>query len=164
MSAALSPRIIALPPEAGEAWWWFGGLAVIKLAGRQTEGRFSLIEAVWPPKLEVPLHVHSREDELFHVLEGKISYRVGDSRIDAGPSHTVFAPKNIPHGFVVTSSEPARYLIVYSPAGFEEFIRESSQPAASLALPPEPSAPLDAAILQKVGALMAAKYGCRLLV
>jgi len=135
-------------------------LAVIKIAGSQTEGRFSLIEAVWPPQLEVPLHVHSREDELFHVLEGRIAYRIGDKRFDAGPGHTIFAPKNIPHGFSVISSEPAQYLIVYSPAGFKGFIRESSQPAQSLSLPPAPSAPVDAAILAKVGALMATKYGC----
>jgi quercetin dioxygenase-like cupin family protein len=162
MSEAIFQRIAALSSDAGEAWWWFGGLAVIKIAGHQTEGRFSLIEAVWPPNLEVPLHVHSREDELFHVLEGRISYRVGDARIEAAPGHTVFAPKNIPHGFSVTSSQPARYLIVYSPAGFEEFIRESSQPASHLTLPPVPDAPVDTAILQKVGALMATKYGCRI--
>jgi len=160
----MSSRIAALPPEAGEAWWWFGGLAVIKLASGQTDGRLSLIEALWPPKLEVPLHVHSQEDELFHVLEGRISFRIGDSQIDTAPGHTVFAPRNIPHGFRVVSPEPARYLIVYSPAGFEEFIRESSQPASSLTLPPKPDAPVDTAILQKLGALMATKYGCRMVV
>ena len=127
-------RIAALPHQAGEAWWWFGGLAVIRLAGEQTEGRFSLIDVLWPPHVEVPLHVHSREDELFHVLEGKISYRIGETRLIASAGHTVLAPKGIPHGFTVTSTGPARYLIVYSPAGFEGFIRESSQPAQTSVL------------------------------
>ncbi len=127
MSGVSPQRIAALPPQAGEAWWWFGGLALIKLTGKHTEGRFSLIEMLWPPNLEVPLHVHSREDELFHVLEGKISYRIGESRFEASPGHTLFAPRNIPHGFIGASPEPARYLIVYSPAGFEDFIRETSE-------------------------------------
>jgi len=154
-------RIAALPPQAGEARWWFGGLALIKLDSKQTEGRFSLIEVLWPPNLEVPLHVHTREDELFHVLEGKISYRIGASRFEASPGHTLLAPKNVPHGFKGISPALARYLIVYSPAGFEEFIRESSQPAQSLTLPLNPYAPVDAAILERVGTMMATKYGCQ---
>jgi mannose-6-phosphate isomerase-like protein (cupin superfamily) len=128
-------------------------------ARKQTEeGRFSLIEMLWPPKLEVLPHVHVREDELFHVLEGKISYRMGESRFEVSPGHTLLAPRNIPHSFTVTLPEPARYLIVYSLAGFEEFIRESSQPAQTLTLPPNPYAPVDAAVLERIGALMASKY------
>jgi quercetin dioxygenase-like cupin family protein len=161
MSDVSPQRIAALPPQAGEARWWFGGLALIKLSSRQTEGRFSLIEVLWPPKLEVPLHVHSREDELFHVLEGKISYQIGESRFEASPGHTLFAPKNVPHGFTEISPEPARYLIVYSPAGFEEFIRESSQPAQALTFPPDPHAPIDAANLERIAILMTTKYGCQ---
>lgn len=109
----------------------------------------------------MPLHVHTREDELFHVLEGKISYRIGASRFEASPGHTLFAPRNIPHGFTVSSPEAARYLIVYSPAGFEEFIRESSEPAQALTLPPKPDAPIDPAQLERIVSLMAANYGCQ---
>jgi quercetin dioxygenase-like cupin family protein len=162
MSHVSAQRIAALSPEAGEARWWFGGLAVIKLTSAQTEGRFSLIEVLQPPKLEVPLHIHSREDELFYLLEGKIAYRIGASEFEASAGHTIFAPRNIPHGFRGLSSEPARYLIVYSPAGFEEFVRESSQPAPSLTLPPNPNAPVDAAIRERMGTLLATKYGVRL--
>jgi mannose-6-phosphate isomerase-like protein (cupin superfamily) len=153
-------RIAVLPHQGGEARWWFGGLALIKLSSAQTEGRFSLIELLYPPKLEVPLHVHHREDELFHVLEGKISYRVGASRFEASAGHTVFAPRGVPHGFTVSSPEPAHYLIVYSPAGFEEFIRESSEPAATLGLPPDPYAPVNAAELQRIAIVMSSQYGC----
>jgi uncharacterized RmlC-like cupin family protein len=105
--------------------------------------------------------VHTREDELFYVLAGKISYQIGVSRFEASPGHTLFAPRNIPHGFTVTSAEPAHYLIVYSPAGFEEFIRETSEPAQGLKLPPRPERPLDAAVVQRIGTLMATKYGCQ---
>jgi len=160
MSAAGLERIAFLPQQAGEAWWWFGGLALIKLGSAQTEGRFSLIEVLYPPNREVPLHVHHREDELFHVLEGTISYRVGESRFEASAGHTLFAPRGIPHGFTVSSPEPAHYLIVYSPAGFEEFIRESSTPAESLGLPPHLGMLIDASDLQRIGSLMSAKYGC----
>jgi hypothetical protein len=60
MSNNGSQRIAVFPQQAGESRWWFGGLALIKLTGAQTEGRYSLIEMLWPPNLEVPLHVHAR--------------------------------------------------------------------------------------------------------
>ena len=153
-------RLTVRSPQEGEAWWWFGGLAVIKLAEAETEGRFSMIDMIWPPGLEVPLHVHTREDELFHVLDGRVSYRIGESRFEASAGHTVFAPRDIPHNFVVTSAQPAHYLIVYSPAGFEGFVRESSQPAERLSLPPQPASPPDVAVIQKLSELMSSKYGC----
>jgi quercetin dioxygenase-like cupin family protein len=156
-------RIVHLTEEAGEARWWFGSLARIKLDGKQTDAKFSLIEVWYPSNLEVPLHVHTREDEGFHVLEGKIAYRVGDSRFEASPGHTLFAPKNIPHGFIGISAEPVRYLIVYSPAGYEDFIRETSEPAVSLTLPPPPDGPPDPAKMAEIGAMMSAKYGCHFL-
>jgi quercetin dioxygenase-like cupin family protein len=152
-------RIATLSADAGEAWWWFGGLALIKVAGHQTEGKYSLIELLYPPNLEVPLHVHTREDELFYVLEGKIAYRVGDVRAEVSAGHTVFAPRNIPHGFIVTSPEPARYLIVYSPSGFEGFIRDSSTPAHALVLPPAAPPPTPAQI-EALTAMMRDGYGC----
>jgi uncharacterized RmlC-like cupin family protein len=104
------------------------------------------------------MHIHSREDELFHLLEGKIRYRIGASQFEAAADDTVFVPRGIPHGFIVTSPEPARYLIVYSPAGFEGFIRESSRPASSLGSPPDPYATPDPAEIQRVTTLLT-KYG-----
>lgn len=160
MSEDSAQRIAHILPDGGEAWWWFAGLAQIKLSGKQTEGRFSLIEVLYPSGVEVPLHIHTREDELFHILEGTISYRVGVSRIEAGPGHTIFAPRNIPHGFTGTSPGASRYLIAYSPAGFEDFVRETSRPAQSLTLPPNLDGPIDSAVLEKVATMMAAKYGC----
>jgi len=160
MLDTLSQRIAVCPHQAGEARWWFGGLALIKLTGAQTEGRFSLIEVLYPPNREVPLHIHNREDETFHVLEGTISYRVGTLRLEATAGHTLFAPRGVPHGFTVLSPKPAHYLIVYSPAGFEEFIRESSIPANTLSLPPNPYEPVDPSVLKRIGLLMSSKYGC----
>src|SRR5205807_7598219 len=92
-SGVSSERFASLPRQAGEARWWFGDLALIKLTGKQAEGRFSLLEVLWPPNLEVSLRVHSREEERFYVLEGKISCPIGASRFEASPGHTLLAPQ-----------------------------------------------------------------------
>jgi hypothetical protein len=59
----------------GEARWWLGGLATIKATGKETDGRYSLVEVVDPEGSEAPLHVHHREDEGFWVLEGELTSR-----------------------------------------------------------------------------------------
>jgi mannose-6-phosphate isomerase-like protein (cupin superfamily) len=156
----LLERIASIPTGAGEARWWFGSLATIKLDGRQTGGRFSLTEVHYPSGLEVPLHVHHHEDEVFYVLEGKIAYTIGNRRFEALPGQTIFAPKDVPHGFVGTSVEPVRYLILYAPAGYEDFIRDSSQPAQSLTLPPPADGPPDPALVAQIDELMVTKYAC----
>jgi mannose-6-phosphate isomerase-like protein (cupin superfamily) len=156
----LLERIASIPSGAGEARWWFGSLATIKLDARQTGGRFSLTEVWYPSGIEVPMHVHHHEDEVFYVLEGKIAYTIGDRKIEATPGQTIFGPKDVPHGFIGVSVEPVRYLILYAPAGYEDFIRDTSEAAPSLTLPPPPAGPPDPAVLAQIDQLMVTKYDC----
>jgi mannose-6-phosphate isomerase-like protein (cupin superfamily) len=64
-----------------------------------------------PPDSRAPLHVHEREDEAFHVLEGSLSIRMGEEEeeFEAPPGSFVFQPRGIPRAFR-TSVEGARVL------------------------------------------------------
>ena len=102
----------------------FGGVTIlVKLAAETTGGAFTLFEEV-PPLVDTPLHVHEREDELFHVLEGDHILRVGDEEFPAGPGGTVFAPRGIPHAQRRVEPGQGRMLVLTSPAGFEGFFRQ----------------------------------------
>jgi quercetin dioxygenase-like cupin family protein len=136
--------------------WWFGCLATIRLRGADTGGRFSLVEVLLPPGVPVPSHVHHDADEMFLVVEGEVRYRVGTLACAALPGAAVVAPRGIPHEFVAVE-RPARYLITYTPAGFEEFMMETSEPAPSLTLPP-PAGPPPADVIARIDRLMAEKY------
>jgi hypothetical protein len=70
-------------------------------------------------------------------------------------------PKDIPHRYTVDSG-PARILFVLSPAGFEDFIYATSEPAKERTLPPPPEGPPDEAEMEQLGAL-ARQYGAELL-
>ncbi len=59
------------------------------------------------PGAESPLHVHAHEDEAYIVLNGHITFQVGDGRADAGPGSFVFLPRGVPHGFAVRPRSPA---------------------------------------------------------
>jgi glyoxylate utilization-related uncharacterized protein len=65
------------------------------------------------------MHLHHNEDETFYVVEGEIVVVVGDERITLSTGDYAFAPRDIPHGTVV-SSERARVLVTIIPGGLEE--------------------------------------------
>jgi quercetin dioxygenase-like cupin family protein len=142
--------IVAGPGE-GEALWFLGLLATIKSSAGTTDGAVAVIEHLAPRGAGSPLHVHSREDEWFYVLEGELTIWVDGETIVAPAGSFVFGPKGITHTFIV-SSEQARFLLVTEPAGFEQFMRAVGEPAASLEIPPPATEPPDVAALTAVAA------------
>jgi quercetin dioxygenase-like cupin family protein len=156
-------RAFGLEDGEGEARWWLGvSLATIKATGKETSGRYTLVEVLEPDGAEAPLHVHHNEDEAFWVLEGELTFQVGDETINVSPGSFLFGPRDIPHRYTVNSG-PARLLFILSPAGFEEFIYATSEPAKERSLPPPPEGPPSEAEMEQLGAV-ARQYGCELLV
>jgi quercetin dioxygenase-like cupin family protein len=154
-------RTYGLGEGEGEARWWLGGLATVKATGKETGGRYTLVE-VLEPEGEQPLHVHHREDEGFWVLEGELTFELGEETIKATPGSFLFGPKDVPHRYTVESG-PAKLLFVLSPAGFEEFIYATSEPAKELTLPPQPEGEPSEAEMEQLGAV-ARQYGAELLI
>src|SRR5688572_21204117 len=83
MSGSKELDPIALTREEGEALWFLGGLAIVKAAGETTGGRCAIIEFHAPRGNGAPLHMHTREDEWFYVLEGELTFWIGGRVIKA---------------------------------------------------------------------------------
>ncbi|HSL00149.1 MAG TPA: quercetin 2,3-dioxygenase [Rubrobacteraceae bacterium] len=161
MNEDAAARVYGLGEGEGEARWWLGTtLATIKATGKETDGRYTLVE-VLEPEGEGPLHVHHREDEGFWVLEGELTFQIGEEKIKARPGAFIFGPRDIPHTYTVDSG-PARILFVLSPAGFEGLIYATSEPARERTLPPQPEGPPDEAEMEQLDALVR-QYGCEIL-
>ncbi len=86
-----------------------------------TGGRYTVIEQVTPPSWGPPRHIHSREDEIFYVLEGTYELHVGDERRTVSAGASAILPCNIPHGFRNVAPTPSRLLFVIAPGGLEEY-------------------------------------------
>lgn len=114
----------------GDSVWSLGGRFITKAAGEQTEGRFSLIESVASRATEPPLHIHRNEDEAWYVLDGQMTFYVGDEEFAAPVGTFVYAPRGLAHTFTV-DIEPTRVLVFATPAGFEHFALELGVPATS---------------------------------
>lgn len=126
-----------------------GGAISVRLRHEQTGGECALIENVIPGGYQaLPMHTHADFDEAFYLLEGALSFHVGDDAITATPGTLVYAPGVVPHRFANYGEQPARMLIFVTPAGHERFFEELA--TAALASPdgwPEPA---------EIGALMRA--------
>jgi quercetin dioxygenase-like cupin family protein len=107
----------------------------IKARAEGTGGALGVVEASFYEGFGPPLHVHHREDEALHVLEGEIRFRQGDDEFVAGPGSFVWCPREVPHAFKV-QSERARALVIVTPGGFERMFEEGGVPVRDSAEPP----------------------------
>jgi mannose-6-phosphate isomerase-like protein (cupin superfamily) len=106
--------------------------------GEDTAGKYALWEAVVPPGGGPPPHVRIREEEGFYVLEGEITFLVGDQRLVASGGMFANMPVGTPHSFRNESGKPARLLICLAPAGLEQRFFEVGVPVPPGATPAAP--------------------------
>jgi mannose-6-phosphate isomerase-like protein (cupin superfamily) len=119
----------------GERLSFSGAEFLVKASTESTGGSFSIVEEI--DRLDTPLHVHEREDEMFVALEGEHVFQVGDEELQIGPGGLVFAPRGIPHSQRRVVPRTGRTLSMMSPAGFEGFFRELSEAEAEGTIGPE---------------------------
>ena len=98
--------------------------------GDDTNGKYAMWEAIVPPGGGPPPHVHSREEEGFYILEGEITFMIGEQRVVATAGMFANMPVGTPHSFKNESSKPAKMLISVAPAGLEQMFFEVGVPVA----------------------------------
>jgi quercetin dioxygenase-like cupin family protein len=115
---------------------WLGETSTYFLAtGEQTGESFALVDERAKRGESVPLHRHPKDVESFYVLEGEITFYIGDEPgIRAGAGAFAHVPGGTVHGFRI-ESETARYLILTTPR-HGRFYRAISLPSRPGGLPP----------------------------
>jgi quercetin dioxygenase-like cupin family protein len=96
------------------------------ITGEQTGGRFALLETTTKGLQELPLHAHTREDELIYVVRGELTFYRDGTWLEGPAGTCVLLPKGSEHAYRVTSGE-ARLLIMLMPAGLEGYYQELGQ-------------------------------------
>ena len=105
-----------------------GAMVSVLLAGEETAGRLAVIETRERRGATPPRHIHTREDEVVYVLEGRVRVYMDGRWLDCPAGSCVFLPRDREHTFTVASEE-ARLLVLLVPAGLEGYYRELGRPA-----------------------------------
>ena len=98
----------------------------------QSNDVVGIVELTVPPEWDGPPLHHHDFDEAFYVLEGELTFQLGDQLRAAGPGELIFAPRGAIHTLANLSAQEARYLLVCTPGEFTRYFEEfkAAKPAA----------------------------------
>ena len=99
------------------------GLGItMKTNGKSTHDAYALFEYSVPPRTDgPPAHIHTREDESFICLAGKLDVQLGGEDFTLGVGDYLYLPRDVVHTFRNTYDEESRVISVVSPAGLERY-------------------------------------------
>lgn len=139
-----------------------GDTYTILASGKDTDGKYCLIDMHIPPGGGPPPHRHDFE-ESFTILDGEIAATFRGEKQTFHAGETINIPANAPHQFKNESDQPARLICVCSPAGQEEFFMEVGVLVESRTTPPPKFSKEEQDALKAKTAALAPKYKTELL-
>jgi mannose-6-phosphate isomerase-like protein (cupin superfamily) len=142
--------------------WFLDTRVAVRVSYEDGTDRISVLEHWAPYGDSPPLHLHIREDEVFHILEGSMRFRIADAECDGVAGQTLIAPKGVPHTYRVESESGARWLTVTTGGDFERLVRAFSRAAERDGLPEPAGAPPSPADAETLAAACR-DYGIELL-
>jgi mannose-6-phosphate isomerase-like protein (cupin superfamily) len=119
-TASTDRQPFVLAPGEGRSYPMGRISAVFKSDGAETAGRYSISEWWLDPHTQGPGPHSHPEDDVFFVLDGTMSFLMGDDWVDAPPGSFVLVPGGFTHDFENRTSERAGMLNVSAPGDFEE--------------------------------------------
>ena len=151
---------VVLKPGEGHTLTLGSIHVVVQEDGTQTRGTFGLAEFEVPPHAPTPPpHIHHAHEEGFYILEGEISFQIGENQIVATAGMFANMPVGTPHSFANKSHKPAKMLISVAPAGLEQMFFDIGVPVDQQATTAPPPSKAEIEKLLKV----APRYGIEIM-
>jgi mannose-6-phosphate isomerase-like protein (cupin superfamily) len=111
-----------LPTRQGRSIPAIGLGITMKTDGKSTRDAYSLFEYAIPPETDgPPPHVHTREDESFICLSGRLDVHLGGEDFTMEYGDYLYLPRDVVHAFRNPYAEESRVISVVSPAGLERY-------------------------------------------
>jgi uncharacterized cupin superfamily protein len=121
-------KALHVPPDGGRERRLRANRIVFKVDVAVGAQHLGLFISSFPPGGGYPLlHVHRSYEEIFHVLEGEIEYRLDDERVRTVPGSTIFIPPGVGHCFANVGSSQARIVLVGSPPQALRMVEELTE-------------------------------------
>lgn len=97
------------------------GHGTVKLGAADTGRALSAFELSLEPGEGPGAHVHTREHELWYVLDGEFRFLLGEELVHQPAGGLAFGPRGTPHTFQNVGAGVGRLLVITGPAGLEDF-------------------------------------------
>jgi quercetin dioxygenase-like cupin family protein len=105
----------------------------LKLLGDATGDSIMLFEEAVPPGTKSTFHLHHDSDEVAYVLEGEVTFLIGEEVTVGRAGAYAFMPRGVPHAWKSTGAETGRVLFLYTPAKAGGLIEEQHKTQRSFA-------------------------------
>jgi quercetin dioxygenase-like cupin family protein len=126
------PKPIIVQPEAGKNLHFPGGdVASIMLSGEQTGGALAVVAGTQAPDSGPPLHIHSKEDELFLIVGGNYSFFTNERWVEVDAGGAVYLPNGIAHRYRNIGTTTGRHWVIMTPSGWELFMTQYANELAN---------------------------------
>ena len=102
-----------------------GAKFTIKDLTSDTNGSYTILDVIHPPKLGLALHIHPKGSETFYIVEGDYEFILEGKSVNGKPGDIIFVPKEAPHRFVV--GYKGGHALVISPPELEFYFFKVSE-------------------------------------
>ncbi len=127
MNSTINPGLIRFPGE-GTTTSVFGDTYTVKAGGEDTGGVLAVIEAnLRAHSGGTPLHVNTLEDENYYVIEGTLTFQLGERTVEAPAGSFVHIPRGVVHTHWNASAAPVKVVGLPTPTGFETFFADLAE-------------------------------------
>jgi quercetin dioxygenase-like cupin family protein len=124
--------------RSGQCFAVVGDVYRILVSGKETDGKYAVVETIVPPGGGPPPHRHSREEEGFYIQEGELTVTVDGRRETLTAGTFANLPVGSVHSFKNEGTKTVRMLITVAPAGFEQMFVEVGTPLSPGAMTAPP--------------------------
>lgn len=121
------PVGVRAPWTQPEVRYYGGGFEQV-LSEQDTASALTVMRAKVTAEGAPPLHYHTREDEFWVILSGRVRFWIGGYSLtecvvtEAGPGSFVYGPRNIPHTFQAITEE-SEVLVGNTPGAIEGYFK-----------------------------------------
>ena len=122
-----SQGIVIQPGEGPVSSFTPGREIILKLLSGATGDSIMLFEETVPAGTKSTFHRHRDSDEVAYVLEGEVTFLIGDDVTVGGPGTCAFMPRGVPHAWKNSGPETGRVLFLYTPAGAGGLLEEQQR-------------------------------------
>lgn len=116
-----------LHPNEGEKTIITGFDAIYRTDQNITGDLLDYFELVVPAGKGAPLHIHHKNDESLHVVEGEFTFQVEDTEYKAPVGTFLYIPRGVPHKFTNVGTTEGRLIGTFTPAGTFDFFDKLTQ-------------------------------------